>query len=325
MKENSIELLGEVEELGRTMVEKTEPTVKRGKPAKVTRNEAMEEEDLPPSCLRNERVSVRYLMKESGMITNPKHVFYGGMANDATRVFTVPVLSSGQLVNVLTNEEKTYLEYVMGLEVNALSIYLKTNNYWKNYQVRLKKGDNLLNLSDPNEYINYKVLLANKDLIAPSMQALNDYPKATYQFVIMAENEEQSNIAKEMNDTMSSYMELGKIIDDVDTLRVVVELAGGRNTAPNSKLDFLKTQCNKLIQTDPSIFLKVIRDPLLPNKVLLKKAKENNVVTTRGNFYYYGGAPLCGHNEEPTLSVAAKYLGLPKNSETKFSIEAKLR
>lgn len=313
------------DKIGMMPVEKTEEAPKKGKIAKTVRSAVMAEDDLPPSCLRNEKISVRYIPKESGVIRDPKHVFYGGMANDASRVFTVPTLSNGAFFNVLTNDEKEYLEYVMGLEVNALSIYLKSNNYWANYQVRLIKGDNLLDLSDPRQYIDYKVLLANKDFIAPSMQYLQDRPKATYQFVIIAEAEETNNVSREMNATMTSYMELGKIIEDVNTMRVLVETISGRPTAANSKLEFLQAQCKKLIDADANIFAKAIKDPLLANKVILRRGKDHNVVTTKGNYYYYNGAPLCGPNEEPTLSVAAKYLGLPKNSEIKFSIEAKIK
>src|SRR5690554_3530310 len=68
------------------------------------------QEEPMVSCLKNEKIVVRRIPKESGMITNPKHVFYGGMAENAVRVFTVPILeSNGQFVNVLTNEEKAFL------------------------------------------------------------------------------------------------------------------------------------------------------------------------------------------------------------------------
>jgi len=52
------------------------------------------------------------------------------MAEGSVRVFTVPRLSSGTYVNVLTDMEKTFLEDIMGLEYNALSIYKKENNFW---------------------------------------------------------------------------------------------------------------------------------------------------------------------------------------------------
>ena len=86
------------------------------------------------------------------------------MNETAFRKFTVPIIeSSGAYVNVLTNDEKTYLEKSMGLEPNALSVYLKRDNYWANYSVRLTKGDNYLDLSIPDDYIKYKVLLANNE------------------------------------------------------------------------------------------------------------------------------------------------------------------
>lgn len=124
------------------------------------------------------------------MITNPKHVLYGGMAENAVRVFGVPKLSSGSYVNVLTNQEKTCIEEALGLEVNALSIYKKQDNFWDNFNVRLTKQDTVLNLSRPEDYLKYKVLLANKNIIASSIQELEDHPKASYQFVIINEQDE---------------------------------------------------------------------------------------------------------------------------------------
>lgn len=133
------------------------------------------------NCLRNERIIIRHVPKLSGIWgNNPKHILSGGMAEGATRTFTVPRLSSGMFVNVLTDKEKAFLEEVMGLEYNALSVYKKENNFWDDSNeggintVRLTKQDNYLNLSDPEDYIRYKILLANKNFIAPSLQALQD-------------------------------------------------------------------------------------------------------------------------------------------------------
>ena len=75
------------------------------------------------SCLRNERVTVRHIPKETGMVTDPRHILYGGLAETARRTFVVPVLRNGAYVNILTDAEKEFLEDIMGLEYNALSIY----------------------------------------------------------------------------------------------------------------------------------------------------------------------------------------------------------
>lgn len=301
---------------------------------KVKSTEVASIENELVNCLRNERIIVRYIPKLSGMWgNNPKHILAGGMAESASRTFVVPRLSSGMLVNVLTDKEKAFLEEIMGLEYNALSIYKKKDNFWDDSnenginKVRLTKQDNYLNLNDPEDYIRYKILLANKDYIAPSLQVLQDAPKATYQFVIISEAEETKVAKTNMSSTMLCYKEFGKVEDDVDTLRVIIETIDGRPTSKNAKLEFLQTKVNDLIQTNSKLFLKVITDSMLSTKVLIKKAIEAGLISNRGNFLYLrsDNTPLCENNEEPTLNIAAKYLNMPKHQDILFALQAKLK
>ena len=309
------------------VVEKEIPMAKETKQATVKSTAAT------VNCLRNERVIIRHIPKESGMVTNPKHILFGGMAENAVRTFVVPRLSSGMFVNILTDSEKAFLEEVMGLEYNALSIYKKVDNFWDDSnengisRVRLTKQDNYLNLADPEDYIRYKILLANKDYIAPSLQALQVSLKATYQFVIISEGDETKSAKDNMSATMKCYKEFGKIENDINTLRVIVETIDGRPTAPTVKLEFLQGRINTLIQADSKIFLRVITDPMLSTKVLIKRAIEAGLISNRGNYLYLksDNTPLCEVNEEPTLNIAAKFLNAPKNQEIKFALEAKLK
>ena len=316
-----------IEPIPLQVVEKEIPMAKETKQATVKSTAAT------VNCLRNERVIIRHIPKESGMVTNPKHILFGGMAENAVRTFVVPRLSSGMFVNILTDSEKAFLEEVMGLEYNALSIYKKVDNFWDDSnengisRVRLTKQDNYLNLADPEDYIRYKILLANKDYIAPSLQALQDSPKATYQFVIISEGDETKSAKDNMSATMKCYKEFGKIENDINTLRVIVETIDGRPTAPTVKLEFLQGRINTLIQADSKIFLRVITDPMLSTKVLIKRAIEAGLISNRGNYLYLksDNTPLCEVNEEPTLNIAAKFLNAPKNQEIKFALEAKLK
>lgn len=290
-------------------------------------------EDITINCLKNERVIVRHIPKETGLVTNPKHILYGGMSESSTRTFVVPRLTSGMFVNILTDSEKAFLEEIMGLEYNALSIYKKVDNFWDDgnesgiSRVKLTKQDNYFNLADPSDYIKVKILLANKDYIAPSLKALQDNPKATYQFVVIAEGEETHTANDQMSTTMQCYKEFGKIENDIDTLRMVIESIEGVPTSPTSKLAFLKTRINNLIQANSKTFLATITDPLLSTKVLIKKAIEAGLISNKGNFLYLrsDNSPLCERNEDPTLSVAAKYINSPKHQDLKFSLEAKLK
>lgn len=291
-------------------------------------------DDEPISCLKNERVIVRFIAKPSVMVSNPKHVLYGGMSENAVRKFVVPRLSStGLYVNVLTNNEMRYLEKVMGLDKGALSIYKKTDNFWDDSnpngigRVVLHKQDNYLDLSVPEDYIKYKVLLANKNLIARSVQDMEDHPKATYQFVIVSENAESIANLNKMNTTIECYTEYGAVRNDIDTLRVIAELFEGRPIASTVKLDYLQGKVNEYIQNNPRRFLQIIKDEALPLKVLIKKCVEAGLISTRNNLYYLraDNTPLCELGEESTLNIAAKYLGSVKRQELKYSLEAQLK
>lgn len=283
--------------------------------------------------LRNERVIVRHIPKETAMVHDPKHVLGGGMANGAVKIYTVPMLSSGQLVNVLTNSEKEYLENIMGLEYNALSIYKKGYdsdgnplNFWANFGVRLGKEDNYLDLSVPDDYIKYKVLLANKDLIAPSIDELQNRPKATYEFVIIREMDEEKASIKRINYNKEAYKEFGKIETDAPKLRAIIETITGRPMSNNTKIELLADKVDRLIQADAKLFVSVAQDPLLDTKVLIKQAVDAGIILNRSGLFYLAssGEPLC-NSGDATLSVAANYLNEPKNQELKFTIEAKVK
>lgn len=291
-------------------------------------------DDDAVSCLRNEKVIVRFVPRPSMTVQNPRHVLYGGMAENAVRSFVVPKYSStGMYVNVLTKNEKNYLEKAMGLEYNALSIYKKKDNFWDDSnnqgigRVVLHKQDNYLDLSIPEDYIKYKILLANKDYIAPSLKELDERPKATYQFVIINEKAEAIQNLNRMDTIKRSYMEYGKIEDDFDTLRTVVELTEGRPISNKTKLDYLQGKINEYIQSNPRKFLNTIQDELLPAKVLIRKCIDAGLIGKKNDAYYLraDNTPLCEMNEVSTLNNAAKYISSVKRQELKFALEAKLK
>ena len=85
-------------------------------------------------------------------------------------------------------------------------------------------------------------------------------------------------------------------------------------------------KADELITANSKTFLKVITDPMLSTKVLIKKSIEAGLIGKKGDGYYLmDGTPLCEINENPTLNIAAKFLNAPKNQEIKFALEAKLK
>lgn len=293
----------------------------------------LSDDDKLVNCLTNEIVIVRFIAKARGNITDPKHVLYGNMAPKSKIKFPVPLLRSGFYANVLTNDEMKFLEWKLGLKPGALGVYRNENNFWDDSnprgigRVELIKGDNYFDKSKPLDYIRLAILRKYDDIIAPSMQALQDKPKATYKFVIISENDSAKSANLKVTNKAMAYKLFGKIEDDKDKLRVIIEIIDGRPTAANSKLEYLQGKIGELIESNTKLFISVVSDPLLDNKVLIKRAIEAGIISNRGNYLYYkeDNSPLCGNGQNPTLNIAAKYLSLPKNQELKFSIEAKLK
>lgn len=257
---------------------------------------------------------------------DPKHVLYGGMAETSTRTYVVPMLRSGQLKDVLTKEEKAFLESYLGLEDNALSVYNIENNFWKKFKVTVRKDGESLDLSDGMDYIRYKVLLANTDLIAPSMQVLEDRPKSTYEFVLVKENERVGATKVKVDAKKEAYKIWGKIDDKADMLRVIIETITRRPVSSTTPVDELNITIEGLIDKDPKHFLRVAEDEYLPTKVLIRNGIEAGVIINRGGqlFMRDNNEPLC-ENGEPTLNVAAGYLNMPKHQNTKLLIEDKVK
>lgn len=279
------------------------------------------------SCLSKDRVFIKFVPKENAMAGNdPKHVLYGGMAETSTRTYVVPMLRSGQLKDVLTKDEKSFLESYLGLEDNALSVYNIENNFWKKFKVTVRKEGDSLNLSDGMDYIRYKVLLANTDLIAPSLQALEDRPKSTYEFVLIKESESVGATKAKIDTKKEAYKVWGKIDDKADMLRVIIETLTRKPVSSAASVDTLNVTVEGLIEKDPKMFLKVANDEYLPTKVLIRNGIEAGVIINRGGQLYMrdNNEPLC-ENGEPTLNVAAGYLNMPKHQNTKLLIEDKVK
>lgn len=294
---------------------------KRGRPKK---------EDVEVSdgelinCLRNESIKVEFIPKERYGYSKD-HPYYGGLTDKASWTFTVPMLRNGTLKDPLTKSEKAFLEDYMGLEPNALSVHKKkSENYWVNFGVTVPKDGTVLNLATPIGYIQYKVLLLNEDFIAPSMQVLRDRPLETYKFVLVADNEFYNTAINTASIKSKAWKEYGKIEDDEAVLRCVYETITGKRVDSDS-IEFLQARVVDVLEDNPKLFYSIVTDPLIKFKVLLRDAVRANVVDLRADQYYFKGTPLCGKNEEPTITVAAKYISNPKNQEILFSIQASLK
>lgn len=298
-----------------------------------------EEKKKVMNCLRNEKVILRKLPKRTNLVKDSNHIMGDGMHENAFHVYCVPKLQkSNNFVNVLTNDEKECLEKAMGLPENALSIYRqpKEENFWSTANpnglgsVTLRKQDNVFDLSKPTDYIAFKILLANKDKICPSMDEWSQRPKETYEFVVIREGQEAKVSQSNTDATIQAVMKLGKIATDKDVLQLVVETMMGKKYSASTSSEWLQTQALDMIKSTPKnakLFLTITGDENLENKVLIRRCISKGIIVCRGSFHYIKetNTPMCGDGEEPTVNNAAKWLGEPKNQEILFSLQAKVK
>ena len=302
--------------------------------APVVKREIKLDEDDVVNCLRDQIITVQYIPQNNQY--SGDHVLAGGMAETARLVLSVPRLRSGGYVNVLTKNEMKCLEQMLGLERGALNVYRKHDNFWSNTNpngissVRLTKYGTRLSLKDPIQYIQYKILLANSDIVCPDMQTLTDKPKATYRFVLVSANEVNNTALSKMNNKEACFIEYGQYKNNRDVLAEVYQLFTGKPITKNQHIEFLQSQMYDLIENNAKLFLSIIKDPLLPTRILIRKGVDQGFILKKGDYYYLresGGVqtPLCEGGQEPTLTVAAQYLSNPKRQEIKLSLEVKTK
>lgn len=271
--------------------------------------------------LPNEIVYLKFLPRKKGMAANvpEDHIIAGGMLGEAVRKYRAPLQRSGAIQNVLTKEEKEFLEKKTGLD---LSVY---GDFWVDFSVTLRKdvANNRLDLSNPMDYMSLKLLQALKDEIAPSWDRRND--KLTYDFAIVRGNEEQAEKKKQYDSKKEAFKQYGKIETDRNKLIGVLKLLSNKPISVDSTVDWLQGQVEGYVDDMPTAFLDIINDASFDTKCLINKGIDFGVIIRRGNKYStVDGLELCEADEVPTFVNAVRYLENPRNQEILLLIEAKI-
>ena len=269
--------------------------------------------------LPNKVITVKHISRKKGMASNvgDDHVIAGGMLTGSIKKFQAPLLRNGAIANVLTNAEKECLEDLTGLE---LSVY---KDFWTNHFVSLFKEDNKLDLSNPMDYISYKILLACKNDIAPSWSDRNK--KLTYEFVIVESDEELIEKKISFDNKKEAFKLYGKIEDDKEKLIGILNLLTNKPISKDSSLSWLQVEIEKIIDKKPESFVSLFNDKTLDTKLLLNKAVEKGYVVKSGNKYStVDGLDLCENSQIPTFENAISYLNNPKHQDVRSLIEAKI-
>lgn len=239
-------------------------------------------------------------------------------------VYVVPQLRNGQLQNPLTDEEKEYFETsaISGLsfEPGELSIYKKKDNFWNNFTVELNKSSKVLDLSNPYEYFEYKVLLLNSEFVAPDYDSRND--KRTYKYYLVDDLDEAKSKSREFGKEAAAWRQFDELSKDRAKMRSVLRLMGNSTTGDDSD-DFLAKEIGNIIKSPGGIdrFLSIVEDGDIDLKVFIHQALEVRALTyKKGNYYLNGKTTPIGD-----FDSVVKFFKEDDNSELMVTIKAKIK
>lgn len=279
--------------------------------------------------LRSEKITVKYIIKPNPSIKDPKHVGYGGLFENTEISIPAPTMDNNKMKNLLTNEEKEGLEYILnGMSHDkdiSLSVY---GPFWKEsaknqglLPIFLSKSDTILDLSDPFDYIKYKVLKASP-IVADGLENIRS--KATNRFVLVAEGAQAKKDQEAVGSTVVAYEKYVEYKNNKSVLRYILR-GLGKYTSKKQDLSFLQIEAAKLIQKDPSMFVAMAADKLIKGKVLIEECVENNIIIKKDKKYYTQDNDPISDGDSPTFDVAAGYLVSALGQDMRLSLEARLK
>jgi hypothetical protein len=273
--------------------------------------------------LPNRKVQVVPIRRKGGWLPDNHEAAF--LFKHAMNGYVVPKDGrTGALVDPLTDEEREFFETKAGLALKRedLSVYKKDNNYWTNFRVKMTKDVMLLDLSKPMDYLNYKVLLANEESIAPSAQ--EKFNKATYKYAIVEEGYQNEEKVASASSKKTAYKHFGKIDSSPskmrDFLNVYNSTRPGNITVPkNAKTDFLIAEIEKIIETNIKDYLQLAEDKHYDTKLIIQKGLSCRAIERDGLDYKVGGQHI-GRN----INEAVAFFENVNNNEEILKVKARI-
>lgn len=264
-------------------------------------------------------------IKRSSWINDPNHEA-AFLVGPATRNYSAPMDRNGNIICPLTDEERAYFENPelsgMSYKAGDLSPHKEHGNFWKRHKIRLGKDPRVLKLDHPKDYIDYKLLLANKDEIAPSFATHKK--KRSYKFMLVSEEIAVDTRLTKQKKLQEAYMFLGKIGENKEEMSNFLRIHG-RRIPLDATEKWLQDELGQMIETSLDAFLSIARDSDRKTRLLILDAVEAGIVVKEGRKYYLqGGEPLASPGQVPLMETAVKFLKLKKNQDILTEIKARL-
>lgn len=273
---------------------------------------------------KDKKVSIKPNLRNPGWVKNPKSPAFFKMEGTFDRLVCAQ-LRSGQLANPLTTEEKTYLEQVLNMEPNELSIHKKKDNFWHTQYIALGRDTVVLDLSNPMDYIKYKIALTNKKIVAPN-EEIARFNRTKYYVEDMEDVQKATKIKTNLNKT--AWTAYGKMENDAKKLRTFLIIFNEsfanatKKIAKDTKLAFLQKEVSDIVENRIKDFVEIVTDENYDVRALIAEGTQGGVLEKQGLKYYIAGSKeKLGDDLESTIN----FFKNPSNQETKLLIEERIK
>lgn len=279
----------------------------------------MNEEVKTKFKLPNKKVKVVPIRRKGAWLPpnhEAAHVF-----GSASKKYSAPLAGKGRVANPLTREEQDFLEGLLDKDLNPYKNF-KENFYIKHF-VRLTNEMKILDLSLPEDYLDYKVLLLQKDEIAQSGK--DKFSKGTYKYFIDDLDYEDKTRYKSTTAKKEAYKWIGKLEDKgktamIDFLNVFYRTKPGKRADDTMSIEALTNLLDAALEDNIDEFLHLAGDPEYDTKVFIHKALQVRALSKEGNVYSLpDGTPIAKSEDEVIL-----WLKDGVNDEYRLQIQARI-
>ncbi len=238
---------------------------------------------------------------------------FGGLALYPNTQGTVLVCRKAKngYVTGLTKEEETEYEKKLGEVPGTLNN--RNDAFWSTLETRIKTKT-ILDLSNPLDFLRYKYLSVYGKMICPSVLDQQKYPEAKY---VIHDEEHQAEIEASKIDWK---MEASQAFYDLseESKKEMLTVFGRKNLSTASPA-LIKTTLFKLMEDDPKLFVKTVKDPNLKTRVFIERLIEESILTKERGMYKFGDDILATGLDDMVI-----FLNSPKNAELVIAIRKKL-
>jgi hypothetical protein len=276
------------------------------------------------NVLPNKVVWIKPNFENPGWIKNPKHAAFFKLEGTYDN-YVWAQDRNGKLKNLFTDEEKDFLEKELRMEPNALSVYNKQNPL-KDKMIKLGKDPIKLVLSDPDDFIQLRILLTNSDKIAPSVKDIKK--KATYKYYVEDEDDILEITMDKTSLTQKAWMAYGEMSKDKRKLAGFIRIYTQVKNKPITKIDSsvkletLQAKVSNVVQNDMKNFVELVENPSYDTILLIAEGVESGEVEKKQTTYYLkGGKDKMGS----TLRETIDFLNSPMNQELRLILEEKVK